>query len=136
MAVTHEPVFTQAGRTVCVFATAAKTTYNDAANAVKLCDAGTSGSLLKALSAVPRATVAATMLQLYRSPDNGTTLELIDAELMAAHTVAATTKIPKTKFSDVTDATPIRLAAGASLWVGIAVALAGGVVFSGQVEDF
>lgn len=135
MAVSHEPVFAQGGRTVTAIATAAKTTYNDATNAVKLCDAGTNGSLLKALSAMPRATVTATMLQLYRSPDNGVTLELIDSALMTAHTVAVTTAIPKTSFGSVSADTPIRLAAGVSLWVGAAVALAGGVVFTGQIED-
>lgn len=136
MAVTHDPVYTQGGRTVTAIATAAKTTYNDAANAVKLCDAGANGSFLKELTAMPRATVTATMLQLYRSPDNGTTLELIDSALMAPHTVAVTTAIPKTSFSAIGDASPRRLAAGISLWVGAAVALAGGIVFAGQVEDF
>lgn len=135
MAVTHKPVFAQGGRTVTAIATAAKTTYNDAANAVKLCDADTDGSLLKALSACPRATVTATMLQLYRSPDNGTTMQLIDSALMPAHTVAVTTAIQKTSFGSISDTTPIRLAAGDSLWVGAAVALAGGIVFTGQVED-
>ena len=136
MPVSHEPVFAQGGRTVVAVATAAKTTYSDAAGAVKLCDAGANGSLLKALSAMPRATVTATMLQLYRSADNGTTLELIDSAQMTAHTVAVTTAIPKTVFGAISEDSPIRLAPGASLWVGAAVALAAGIVFAGQVEDF
>lgn len=136
MAVNHEPVFTQGGRTVTAIVTAAKTTYNDAANAVKLCDAGVNGSLLKALSAVPRATVTATMLQLYVSSDNGVTMQLIDAALMSAHTVAVTTAIPKTTFSAIGESSPVRLAPGDSIWIGAAVALAGGIVFAGQIEDF
>lgn len=132
----HDPVFAQAGRTVTAVATAAKTTYNDAANAVLLCTAhATAGSLLKALSAMPRATVTATKLQLYISFDGGTTLWLISSALMAAHTVANTTATPITSFADITEDTPIRLPAGSSLYVGISVALAGGVVFAGQIED-
>lgn len=133
----HDPVFAQAGRTVTAVATAAKTTYNDAANAVLLCTAhATAGSLLKALSAMPRATLAtASKLQLYISFDGGTTLWLISSALMAAHTVAATTATPITAFADITEDTPIRLPAGSSLYVATAVALAGGIVFAGQVED-
>lgn len=132
----HDPVYAQAGRTVTAVATTAKTTYNDAVNAVLLCTAhATAGSLLKALSAMPRATVTASKLQLYISFDGGTTLLLIDSEEMAAHTVAAATKTPKTKFRDITEDTPVRLAAGSSLYVATAVALAGGIVFAGQVED-
>ena len=135
MAVTHDPVFTQAGRTVVAVATAAKITYDDAANAVKLCDAGANGSLLKQLSAMPRATVTASKLQLYLSTNGGTTLHLIDSALMAAHTVAATTATPVTSFGLISEDTPIRLPAGSSLYVATAVALAGGIVFSGQIED-
>jgi len=136
MALNHDPVFAAAGRTVTAVATAAKTTYNDAANAVLLCTAhATAGSLLKALSAMPRATVTASKLQLYISFDGGTTLWLISSAVMAAHTVAATTSTPITFFSDITEDTPIRLPAGSSLYVATAVALAGGIVFNGQVED-
>lgn len=135
MAVTHKPVFAQSRRTVSAVATAAKNTHNDAANAVKLCDAGPNGSLLRLLSAIPRATVTATGLQLYRSPDDGVTLILTDSALMAAHTVAATTAIPKTKFADITEETSVGFAAGETLWFGIGTALAAGIVVNGQVED-
>lgn len=132
----HDPVYAQTGRTVTAVATTAKTTYNDAANAVLLCTAhATAGSLLKALSAMPRATVTASKLQLYISFDGGATLWLISSALMAAHTVANTTATPITSFADITEDTPIRLPAGSALYVGISVALAGGVVFAGQVED-
>lgn len=136
MAKTNVPVWTQGGRTVTAVVTAAKTTYNDATNVVKLGDAGPEGSLLKLLSAMPRATATASNLQLYRSKNAGVTLELIDSALMAAHTVATTTAIPKTKFADIADTTPIRLEAGESLYVASSVALAGGIMFNGQVEDF
>lgn len=132
----YNPVFAQAARTVTAVATAAKTTYNDAANAVLLCTAhATAGSLLKALSAMPRATVTASKLQLYISFDGGTTLWMIGSALMSAHTVADTTATPITSFGDISEETPIRLPAGSSLYVATAVALAGGIVFAAQVED-
>ncbi len=135
MAVSNKPVFAQGGRTVTAVVTAAKTTYADNVNAVKLCDAGANGSMLKGLHGIPRATVTASQLMLFRSPDNGTTLLLVDSALMAAHTVAATTKIPKTYFDKPTEDTPLRLAPGDSLWVATGVARTEGIVISGDVED-
>lgn len=138
MAVNHDPVFAAAGRTVTAVATAAKTTYNDAANAVLLCTAhATAGSLLKALSAMPRATVTASKLQLYISFDGGTTLWLISSVRMVGYdnNVGATIATPITTFADITEETPIRLPAGSSLYVATAVAVGGGIVFAGQVED-
>lgn len=132
MPVSHEPVFAQTGRTVNAVATAAKTTYADAANAVLLCDAGANGSLLKALSAMPLATVTASKLMLFVSHDAGTTLHLIDSILMTAHTVAVTTATQVTTFTGFSE---IRLAAGDKLYVASGVALAAGIVFQGQIED-
>lgn len=140
MAICHEPVFTQKGRIVCAVATAAKITYNDSVNAVKLCDAGADGSLLKGLSAMPAVApttaITATKLMLLASPDNGTTMFLVASALMAAHTVAHTTATATTYFSDFGENSPLRFQPAWNLWVGIGVAWAGGIVFNGQVEDF
>lgn len=135
MPVSHDPVFAQSGRTVCAIAVDAKTTYNDAAGATKLCDAGANGSLLKGLTALPRATVTASKLMLFASPDDGTTMYLVSSVLMAAHTVAANTATAVTYFTDFGEALPLRLQPGWSLWVATGVALAGGIVFAGQIED-
>lgn len=135
MATTPNSVVTaQALRTRNALCTAAKTTYSDATNAVQLCQAGANGSILYGLSAIPRATVTATQLQLFRSPDNGVTLYLVSTALMAAFTMAQTTQAAKTVF-EFTETAPLRLAAGDSLYVGIGVALAGGIVFDTSLED-
>lgn len=135
MAVTPNAVVTaQALKTKSVVCTAAKTTYNDATSAVLLCTAGANGSILYGLSAIPRATVTATQLQLFRSPDGGVTLNLITTALMAAYTMVQTTQAAKTLF-EFTETAALRLAAGDSLYVGIGVALAGGIVFDAVVED-
>lgn len=135
MAVTPNSIITpQAVKSASAVCTAAKTTYGDATNAVKLLTPGPNGAVLYGLKAVPRATVTATQLQLYRSPDNGTTMFLIGSALMAAYTMAQTTAAPVTDlgFSEVS---PLRLGASDTLWIAIGVALAGGVSFDAQYED-
>lgn len=130
--------FAQAVKTasaVAIAATASITT-DAPTNTVLLLTAGTEGALLTRLSAIPRATVTANSLLLFISKDGGTTKRLIDSALMAAHTVAATTAIPVTVFDKYAEATPLRLEAGDSLYVGTQVALATGVVFSADLMEY
>ena len=129
---THDPVFAQNGRSVGAVATAAKTTYNDVANAVLLCQGGSNGSIFKGLSAVPLNTVTASKIMLFWSPDNGTTMYLVDSALMAAYTMAATTATPVTTFTGFSE---IRLSPSDKLYVASGVALAAGIAFTGQIED-
>jgi hypothetical protein len=78
MAVTANSIVTPQGiKSASAVCTAAKTTLNDSTNAVKILTPGANGSVLYGLKALARATVTATQLQLYRSPDNGTTMYLI-----------------------------------------------------------
>jgi hypothetical protein len=121
------------GQAVC---TAAKTTYNDAANSVLLFTAGANGAIVYSIKAIPRATVTATQLQLYKSSDAGVTLSLFDLALMAAYTMAQiTAPVPaKTDFG-YAEATPLRLEPGERIYCGIGVALAGGIVFDAMGED-
>lgn len=123
----------QSGQAIC---TAAKSTYNDAANAVLLATMGANGGVLYSLKAVPRATVTATQLQAYRSSDGGVTLNLFDMAVMSAYTMAQTTAPtpPKTDFG-YAEATPLRLKANERIYVAIGVALAGGIVFDATWED-
>lgn len=135
MALKNTAPFTQTKKTGQAILTAAKTTYNDATNAVLLFTAGADGSLVRRITAIPRATVTATQLQLFRSPDNGTTLYLVGSVLMAAYTMAQTTAAPVTDFGfDFTK--PIGLAAGERLYAAAGVALAGGIVVTAEGEDF
>jgi hypothetical protein len=86
------------------------------------------------LKSAPRASVGATQLQLFRSPDNGTTVYLINSALMSAYTMAQTTAAPVTDFG-YSESAPLRLGPSDTLWVGIGIALAGGVAFDAQYED-
>ncbi|HQT55800.1 MAG TPA: hypothetical protein PKX06_20320, partial [Phenylobacterium sp.] len=87
MAVSQNLVVTTQGlNTSQAICTAAKTTYNDATNAVLLFTAGANGAVVYSIKAVPRATTStATQCQIFRSPDSGTTLYFENAATMAAY---------------------------------------------------
>lgn len=133
MAYSNDPIFAQAVASFAAVCTTAKTTYGDSTNAQLLYTAGAQGALITRLKARPRATVTATQLQLYRSPDSGTTLYLVDSVLMAAYTLAQTTAVPATDFGFTADA-PFKLGPDERLYVGIGVTLAGGIVFEGFAD--
>lgn len=138
MAKTFTAPFAQTPKTATAVATAAVGTLTGDAptNTVLLCTAGADGSLVTRLTAINRGTVTASSLLLFISKDTGTTKRLIDSELMAAHTVAATTAIPEITFSNYDETVPLRLEAGDQLYVGTGVAFADGVVFKAEFTDF
>lgn len=135
MTVSNKAVFPQTltmGTAVC---TAAKTTYNDTANAVLLLTMGADGGEVTEVRATPRATVTATQLQIYVSTDGGGTLHLLETALMAAYTMAQTTAAPSVRFT-ASEGAPWRLPANARLYAAIGVALAGGITFVSQGRNF
>lgn len=138
MAKTFTAPFAQTPKTATAVATTATASLNGDAvtNTVLLVTAGADGALVTRIWAMPRATVAASRLDIFKSADAGTTKRLMDSALMSAHTVAATTAIPKTAFSSYSEDTPMRLAAGYTLYVGTAVSLADGIVFYAEYTDF
>jgi hypothetical protein len=136
MANTFTAPFAQTPKTATAVVTAVATLTDTPSNTVLLVTAGSDGAILTRLTAIPRATVTASSLVLFISKDSGTTQRLIDAELMAAYTMATTTLVPETTFSLYTETTPLRLEAGDRLYVGSQVALAGGIVFRAEFTNF
>jgi len=136
MANTFTAPFAQTPKTATAVATAVATLTDTPSNTVLLVTAGVNGAILTRLTAIPRATVTASSLVVFISKDSGTTQRLIDSELMAAHTVATTTAIPETFFTNYSESSPLRLEAGDRLYVGSQVALAGGIVFRAEFTDF
>ena len=137
MPMTFTAPFAQTPKTAAAVVTAAATVADDnPTNTVELLTAGADGALVTRLSAMPRATCTASSLVLFLQKSGQTTKRLIDSELMAAHTVAATTAIPETSFANIGDTTPLRLEAGDKLFVGSQVALAAGIVFTAQWMDY
>jgi hypothetical protein len=129
MAVTPNSIVTpQTPIAATAVATTANTTYTDTpTNSVQLLAAQTNGARMQKITALARATVTATELQLYVSSDGGTTKRFIGSKLMAAYTVAATTAQTVIDFG-YTDASPLILSAAESLWVAISVTNTG-IVF-------
>lgn len=101
--------------------------------AVSIATAGVNGAVVTKLTAMPRATVAASSLVLFLVKASAPTVyHLIDSELMAAATVGSAVAIPETVFGNISDETPIRLEAGDMLYAGSQVALAAGIVFKAE----
>jgi hypothetical protein len=136
MANTFTAPFAQTPKTATAVVTAVATLTDTPANTVLLVTAGSDGAILTRLTAIPRATVTASSLVVFISKDGGTTQRLLDAELMAAYTMATTTLIPETTFTLYTETTPLRLEAGDRIYVGSQVALAGGIVFRAEFTNF
>jgi hypothetical protein len=138
MAKTFTAPFAQTVNTSnCVVTTAnGGITTDTVTNTVLLFTAGTEGSIISAITAMPRATVAATSLYLFTSADNGTTLRLIDSVLMPAQTLGAALEVTKTSFYSITEDYPLRLEANEKLYASIGVTLASGIVFYARGMDY
>ena len=138
MANTFTAPFAQTPQNNTVVNTTAGTYVDDSpTNTATLVTAGANGALVTKITAMPRGTVAAaTALNLFFTPDSGTTNRLIDSELMATHTVATTTAIPENNFSNISETTPLRLQAAEELHVNIATTLSAGVVWYAEWTDF
>lgn len=130
--------FAQTPKTATAVATgAAGTITGDApTNTVLLCTAGVNGAILTRLWAIPRATVTASSLIIWISNDSGTTKRMKDSALMGAQTISTTAAITLTQFTNYSETTPLRLAAGDQVYVGSQVALASGIVFSAEYTDY
>ena len=111
--------------------TTSNNAYGDSPNnAVELVPAQSKGCRLTKITALARATSTATELQLFPSSDSGTTKKFLDSALMAAYTVAQTTKQTKAGFG-LSDGEPLYLAAGESLYAAIGVSNTG-IVFRAE----
>lgn len=138
MANTFTAPFAQKYKTGAAVVTAALTGIGTSTvtGAVLLATAGTNGSLVSKITAIPRATVTASSLVLFLvKASTPTVYNLIDSELMGAYTLAATTAVPETAFPNIAPTAPMRLEAGDMLYVGSQVALAAGIVFYAEQAD-
>lgn len=142
MTKTFKAPFIQAQNTNAVVLDTAGTNNTDTpTNTELLFTAGADDSLVASISAMPRATVTATALSLFRSSDAGTTKRIVGSVLMEAHTVAATTAIPVTVFlhldgTPITRDNPMEMQAGDTLYVNAGVSLAGGIVVNCTGGDY
>lgn len=140
MAASNVGSFAQALRHGSAICTALKTTYGDSANAVSLLVAGPQGTRIDSIGALTRATITAT--QVIILDFDGANYNVCAYGLMTAYTMAATTLPPSTTFfkadgsGQILPSNPLYLPIGHTLYAGIMVALAGGVVVSCDAVDF
>lgn len=113
-------------------------TDNTPTNTALLFTAGAEGAILTSLWAIPRGLVPAAIgLYLFRSPDGGGNKFLVDSEAMAVFsTFNGGLKIPKTKFTEYSELSAMRLGPGESLYGGIGVASTPGIVFFAQESEY
>jgi ABC-type iron transport system FetAB permease component len=129
-------IYTQELLTAAAICVAAKATYTDNVNAVKLLTAGANGALVKSIKAIARGTVTPTQLQLYlKRPTDAAYYMLPLGAMLAGYTMAASTANTPAAFA-VSASDPLRLGAGDEVWCAIGVALAAGVVFEAEFENF
>lgn len=140
MAVTPNSIITpQTVKANTVVCTAANTDYDDEPANVggALITAGANGARVTKITAIPRATVTATQLQLYRDGDgSGTAKRFFDSALMSAYTMAATTVVSAEVDFGYSDASPLILAPGEKVYPAIGIGLTAGVVFVAEWADY
>jgi len=132
-------ITTQSVVTAGAVCTAAKTTYGDVTNAQLLLTAGSNGGLLTRLTALARSDASGSdrQLQLFRDVGGlGTNIVFIDSILMDGFNTTTTTTSPTRSDFGYSQDSPLKLGAGDKLYVGISVALAGGVAFNAEAEQF
>ncbi len=127
------PQVPQNGACVC---TTANTNYTDTPTNTQLLYTAhaTNGSRVKRITALARATVTATELQLFRSTDGGATKKYCNSALMPAYTVAVTTRQAPAAF-DYSDLNSLELEPGEQIYAAISVSNTG-IVFHADGADF
>lgn len=137
MAVTANSIITpQAIKSATAVCTTANSTYTDSpTNSAALVVAGANGARVTRITAIARATVTITELQLYRDGNGtGTNKRLFNSKQMPAYTVAQTTGNTPTDFG-YSDDNPLILAPGEIVHVAIGVSNTG-IVFSAEWADY
>lgn len=129
-------ILPQSSRVKAAVLTADKTSHANSTDAVKIADAGTNGSIVTKAWVIPRDTQNSTKVALYWSPDNGTTMYLLETVDTPAYTQADDTAQAMTAFTCLSAETPLPLPASHSLWAGAFVALAAGFVVNAFIEDY
>ncbi len=135
MAVTPSSIITpqtpKSGTAACA---TLNSTYTDApTNTVKLITAGADGARVTRITAIPRETITACQLQLFRSADGGTTKRFFASILMGAYTMAQSTAATPTDFG-YSDDNPLILGAAEEIYC--AIGLTKSVAFSAEWADY
>ena len=136
MAKTFTAAFAQTPKTSSVVSTVASTGIDTLApTGVLLCTAGAEGAIVTSLKAIPRSTCASTRLYLWRATTGSSDKYMLGSTSIGAYTTSNADAPSQADFG-FTEDLPLRLAAGDSLYVGIAINTTDGIVFNVQYTDF
>ena len=133
MAVSATPVFVQSLRITTAICTDADTAPEAVGTTARipLFTAGTDGSLVTHIGALPRATIADSVAHLYHQAGGTGDLVLIAAQELPADTVSDTDAPAAVDFG-FTEDRPLKLEPGDVLHASISVAAADGITFWAQ----
>lgn len=113
-------------------------TSNTVNGTILLLTAGAEGAIVTKLQMLARATISATtgFLFLRRAGSASGERVLIDTTLLQSVSVSTTVNAVKTPLSGITEVTPLRLAAGDELYVGMSVLASTGITAYAEYTDF
>jgi hypothetical protein len=98
--------------------------------------AGPNGAIVTRIGAMPRGSVTATGVYMFKSTDAGATQHLKDSVGLPLQTVAAGANIVGADFAKYSESRPMRLGAGESLSFGLGSAQASGVDIDVEYTNF
>lgn len=139
MAKTFTAPFSQTPQTAFAVTTSAVSSESGTTpgNTVELLTAGSDGCLVTSITFLPRSgSIATSNIRLWLSKDSGSNKYLIDSAQAASQSVSTSTATTRGSFEAITEANPLRLAAGDKLYVGNSVAHSNGLVFLAEFMDF
>jgi hypothetical protein len=142
MAVTNTAAFGQVPNIGQAILTTAKSApLSGSTNVVLLFTAGSNGSLVNGIAAIPRNTLsAAAHIAVYYSTDSGTTSNLCAIGLLAAWTFSANTaptplNLANLNGSIIAVANPLYVPAGQKLYASTSVTLSDGILVTANGAD-
>lgn len=99
--------------------------------------AGAEGSLVTTITAIPRATIAATVVYLFIASDGtGAVARLLDSILLPAQTLSTSSAVNLSTFTNYTEDYPLRLKANDRIYAAISVTAASGIVITARGMDY
>ena len=139
MAKTFTAPFSQTPQTA--FAVTTQATSNEQStspsNVIELLTAGSDGCLVTSITFMPRSgNISVSNIMLWASSDSGSNKYLIDSAVAAAQSIYTYQAITRGSFETISEANPLRLAAGDKLYVGNKIAHSNGLIFFAEYMDF
>lgn len=138
MAMTNVAAFAQTPKTAPALLTAAVANLASLTptGVVSAFTAGPNGAIITRISVIPRGSISATGVYMFKSVDSGATQRFKDSIGLPLQTVSAGANITGAIFPSYSETKPMRLGAGDILYFGLGVAQATGVEVDVEYTNF